>query len=120
MKKKSKWAEIRTDYIDEEDLFWRVDAWETSDDCEEGKVIAYIDDLTLRVLFIDPVARVDEYAVRAIGEKVEQLKREKSCDCETCLFNPDGICLAKCITGKDAVICDDGCDSWEAKTDIYN
>lgn len=67
------WEEVRCDHLDEIDLFWRVDAWKTDDDCEEGKVIAYIDDLTGRVLYIDPLARTDELAQEVIMEKVREL-----------------------------------------------
>ena len=67
----SRWSEIRCDYIDETDMFWRVDAWTTSD---EGKVIAYIDDLTGRVIYIDPLARVDSYAQEVIKDKLSKLK----------------------------------------------
>lgn len=74
------WSEIRCDYLceDRDDRFWRVDAWKTDDDNEEGKVIAYIDDLTLRVLYIDPVARTDEYAQEVIRDRIEELREEKS------------------------------------------
>ena len=73
------WGEIRCDYLceDRDDRFWRVDAWKTGDDNEEGKVIAYIDDLTFRVLYIDPVARTDEYAQEVIRDKIEELREEK-------------------------------------------
>jgi len=69
------WGEVKCDYIDEDDLFWRVDAWKSADDDEEGKVIAYIDDLTGRVIYTDPIARVDEYVQEIIKEK----KKEISC-----------------------------------------
>ena len=70
----SRWAEIRCDYMDEGDRFWSVDAWKTADDNEEGKVIAYIDDITGRVIYIDPVARVDKYAQEVINEQISQLE----------------------------------------------
>ena len=57
---KTYWAEIRCNYMDDTDRFWRVDAWKTENDDEEGKVIAYIDDIRGRVLYIDPLASVDE------------------------------------------------------------
>lgn len=70
---KTKWSEIRIEYMDEEDGFWRVDAWQTDDDSEEGKVIALIDDLTGRVIYLEPLARMDEMAQEVIAEKVRQL-----------------------------------------------
>lgn len=70
----SKWAEIRCDYMDDYDKFWRVDAWETDDDNEEGKVIACIDSITGRVIYIDAFARVDKYAQSVITEFINWLK----------------------------------------------
>lgn len=67
------WAEVRCDHMDENDYFWRVDAWKTDSDTEEGEVIAYIDDITGRVLYHDPLARVDSYAQSVIQEKLESL-----------------------------------------------
>lgn len=63
----SKWAEIRCDYCDD-DGFWSVDAWRTVNNDEMGEVIAYIDSLTGRVIYRDPLARVDEYAQEVIKE----------------------------------------------------
>ena len=71
---KNKWKEIKISHLDETDQFWRVDAWLTASDDEPGEVIAYIDDLTGRVLYNDPVARVDEYAQQVIQEKLEEIK----------------------------------------------
>ena len=70
------WGEIRCDYLCEDDGFWRVDAWKTSDDNEEGKVIAYIDDLTFRVLYVDPRAMTDDYAQEVINDKIANLQDE--------------------------------------------
>ena len=70
------YGEIRIDYIDDEDMFWRVDAWMTDDDNEEGTVIAYIDNLTGRVLYTDPLARISEYAQDEIKAKVTEIKNE--------------------------------------------
>lgn len=76
MENKRKWMEIKCDYIceDPNDMFWRVDAWETADDWEEGKVIAYIDDLTGRVVYADPDAQWDEYAQEVIKKKQAELR----------------------------------------------
>ena len=63
----SKWAEIRCDYCDD-DGFWSVDAWRTDNGNEMGNVIAYIDSLTGRVIYTEPLARVDEYAQEVIKE----------------------------------------------------
>lgn len=63
----SKWKNIRFDYCDDNG-FWSVDAWRTNNPNEQGKVIAYIDSLTGRVIYIDPLACVDEYAQEVIKE----------------------------------------------------
>lgn len=68
------WKEIRISHLDETDGFWRVDAWKTEDDNEEGEVIAYIDDLTGRVLYNDPVARVDAQAQELIQEHIKKIE----------------------------------------------
>ena len=73
-KKLSCWAEIACWYLCEDDKFWRVDAWRTNNDAEEGKVIAYIDDLTGRVLYIDPLASVDAHAQKVISAKVNEIE----------------------------------------------
>lgn len=71
----SKWSEIRIDYIDEEDEFWRVDAWETDNENEEGKVIALIDNRDEhRIVYLNPLARVDEYVKEEISFFVGKLK----------------------------------------------
>jgi hypothetical protein len=71
----SYWAEIRNDYLCEDDKFWRIDAWETGDDSEDGKVIAYVDDLTGRVLYVNPLAIVDDYAQEVIQETVDDVNK---------------------------------------------
>ncbi len=74
MKTRNHWAEIRTDY--EDDFFRRVDAWKTDDDNEEGEVIAQVDMLTGRIVYINPLARIDEVAQEAIRSLVDEAKKE--------------------------------------------
>lgn len=74
MKTERHWAEIRTDY--EDDFFRRIDAWKTGDDNEEGEVIALVDMLTGRVIYIDPLARIDKVAQEAIRSLVDEAKKE--------------------------------------------
>ena len=66
------WEEIRCNYINEDDMFWRVDAWKYGE--EEGEIIAYIDDMTCRVIYCDPLARVDEQAQEVINETVIEIQ----------------------------------------------
>ena len=72
----SKWAEIRTDFVDDDDNFLRVDAWKTDTGDEEGEVIAYIDTLSGRIIYADPDAITDEYAQEEIMEASERYKKE--------------------------------------------
>ena len=67
----SKWAEIRSDYVDEENMIQYVDAWLTLDGDEEGKVIAKINLITKEVEYLDSDARYDEYAQEAISTVFE-------------------------------------------------
>ena len=85
----SKWAEIKTDYIDESDGFWRVDAWRTNDDNEEGKVIAYIEDGTDTpvVLYCDPEARADTYAQEIIADKIKEIQAEYANETAKAIMN---------------------------------
>ena len=55
---KRRWHEIRHNYVDDENVL-HVDAWETDDDNEEGKTIAWICMDTGKVIYGDPVARID-------------------------------------------------------------
>ena len=70
------YEEVRCDYIDEDDKFWRVDAWLPGK--EEGEVIAYVDDLTGRVLYNTPEARFDAAAQEEIRAKVNEIKNHAS------------------------------------------
>lgn len=67
------WMEIRCTHLDTETNFWSVDARKTESDEEEGRVIAYIDDFTGRVIYTEPLARVDSYAQEVIREKIRSL-----------------------------------------------
>ena len=67
----SKWAEIRSNYYDEEEEKQFVDAWLTDNDDEEGTVIAKIDLATKTVEYLDADARYDEYAQEVINEVLE-------------------------------------------------
>lgn len=72
----SKFAQVQCDFCTD-DGFWTVDAWKTDDDSEEGKVVAYIDDLTARVIYTDPLARVDPMTQETIRQKLVELEKNK-------------------------------------------
>lgn len=65
--------EVRCDYMAEDDHFWRVDAWRPA--AEQGEVIAYIDDLTGRVLYACPEARYDSAAQEIIAGSVDMVRK---------------------------------------------
>lgn len=71
----SYWNEIRCTYLNEENMFWSVDAWTSGDDSEECTVIAYIDDITGRIIYNDPVARIDTYAQEVIQNKLREINK---------------------------------------------
>lgn len=70
--RKSKWAEIRCDFFDDEEKCWLVDAWRTDDDNEESEVIAKIHE-SGKVVYLDAEAENDEYAKEVINEKLKDL-----------------------------------------------
>lgn len=39
------------------------------------------------------------------------------CDSETCIFNPEGVCMAPFVTGQSPALSDDGCGDWVGKED---
>ena len=53
--------------------FWRVDAWKTFDD-KNPAAVAFIDDLTGRVIFVDPAASTDKAAQAVISARVRSLE----------------------------------------------
>jgi len=83
MKKKIKeakniWAEIRTNYVDEETGITHVDAWTKPDDDENGTVIATIDDKG-NVTYKDERAKADKYAqeeIQAAIQRIEDARHE--------------------------------------------
>ena len=68
---KTIWTEIRNDF--EDDFKLHIDAWETSDDNESGKVIAKINTITKKIKYIDKRAKTDEYAQCIINESIENI-----------------------------------------------
>ena len=74
-----KYAEVRCDYLDETNMFWSVDAWKTGDDNEAGQTVAYIDDITGRVLYTDPDARTSELVHEVIADKLKEIEPVIEC-----------------------------------------
>lgn len=69
----SKFSEVRSNYVDEDDDITCIDAWLTSDDNEEGTVIAKINNKTKEIEYLDPDARTDSYAQEIISETLTAL-----------------------------------------------
>lgn len=83
---KKHWSEVRNDFIDDDNICY-IDAWETSDDNEEGIVIAYVDRNTGKVIYTNPIALNDELAQEAIKEAIEMAKEDSD--------NPDNFSSRK-------------------------
>lgn len=74
MENKSFWQEIKCDYLDEQEGYWTVDAWETWNEPDaEGKVVAVIDADTAKVYCIDKLALYDTYAQKVISQKRDEI-----------------------------------------------
>lgn len=71
---KSKWMEIRNNFVDEKENKVYIDAWQTYDENEEGTVIAKIDIDTNNVEYLDDDARTDCYAQAIIKETSNGIK----------------------------------------------
>lgn len=69
----SKFAEIRSNYVDEDDDITYIDAWLTTNDNEEGTVIAKINNKTKEIEYLDPDARTDNYAQEIIQQVITEL-----------------------------------------------
>ena len=65
--RESAYAEVRNDFHDDEKGATAIDAWETDDDDESGKVVAWVYD-DGRVEWVIPSARQDKMVLEAIEE----------------------------------------------------
>lgn len=69
------WSEIKAYFIDSNDECMRIDAWKTDNDAEPGETIAYVDTLSGRVIYANPLAGTDPYAQEVIQEVSEAYKK---------------------------------------------
>ena len=53
------YSEVRCDFYDDLYHCWCIDAWRTSNDNEEGKVVAKVDGTTGNVTYLEDDARYD-------------------------------------------------------------
>ncbi len=72
----SKWLEVRCTHYDEYEQKHFVDAWETINDNEEGKVIAKIDPQG-NIEYLDDAAETDLYAQEIIAEAINEMTMKK-------------------------------------------
>lgn len=59
------------------DKFWRIDVWMPDRPDKDAAVVAYIDDLTGRVVYTDPVFKDEPKLAAIINEKVREIKEKK-------------------------------------------
>ena len=72
-------GEVRNDYHDDQNHYTTIDAWETEDDSEEGKVVAVVHD-SGDVFFVDNAARNSDMVCTAILEVKQRLGVELKID----------------------------------------
>ena len=66
----AQYNEVRIDNFDENENVWTVDAWKTSDDNEEGTVVAKISENGV-VVFTDPSAQNDKLVNETIDDFIK-------------------------------------------------
>lgn len=72
--KKEYYTEVRCDYLDEEENFWCVDAWDTDDENAEGRVIAVIHNPDGDIHYCEVEARLSPLAQEVIKAKIAELR----------------------------------------------
>ena len=77
MKKKEYYTEVRCDYLDEQDNYWMVDAWDSDDENAEGRVIAVIHNPDGDIYYCEVEARLSPMAQEVIKAKIDELKNKK-------------------------------------------
>jgi hypothetical protein len=70
------WSEIKADHTDEETGLTHVDAWDTPDEDDNGKTIAWIDERGT-VTYNDERAKTDKYAQEIITEAIIRIDDER-------------------------------------------
>lgn len=72
----SKYAEIRSDFVNKEENALYIDAWKTNNPNEEGKILAKIDLDSKEVTYLDKGAKTDDEVKSVINEAVCKLMCE--------------------------------------------
>jgi len=78
MKLTNQFGEVRCDYFDDYDRNWLVDAWRTSEDDEEGVVVAKINPDTLEVTYTDREYAKDKLVKETVADKLKEILKDKS------------------------------------------
>lgn len=74
--KESIWDEIRSDYYDDEQEAWAIDAWKNCDG-DQGKVIAHVGD-DKRISYYSEEAKTDPYVQEVIREVLFRIDEENA------------------------------------------
>ena len=73
----SRWCKT-TLMLDTSQRLWRIDAWETNGAAEEPKAVAYIDDLTARVIYVSDGAKGDRTIEKMIATAKEKIEHNRT------------------------------------------
>ena len=69
----NQFGEVRCDYFDDYDGNWLVDAWRTSEDDEEGVVVAKINPDTFEVTYTDRDYAKDKLVKETVASKLKEI-----------------------------------------------
>lgn len=95
----SKWVEIKANYYDKEEGKFFINAWETYNASEEGKVIVEIDYITEEVEYLDCDAHKDRRVCKIIKDIINEIRASKKSSkistCPWCGGNMSGSFISK-------------------------
>ena len=80
--KEMDYVEVRNDYFDESDGFYRIDAWESDED--EGEVVAYVHGKSGDAVITAPKAHLSRKVKEAIEQLQDQIRRGPEENENTC------------------------------------
>jgi hypothetical protein len=75
---KESYTEVRCDYLDEEEHYWCVDAWDSNEPDAQGRVIAVIHDPDGDIHYCEVEARLSPMAQEVIKAKIAELKSKQN------------------------------------------
>lgn len=71
------YGEVRCDYLNEEDNWWCIDAWKTSDDNEEGEVVGWVDAVSGNIYYKHETAMCSQKVREVATAKQAEVRAEK-------------------------------------------